>query len=113
MGIQHDEYGRPLTCPACGAVLPVPNWVDAAVWQRPDMRRALASRDIAAVYKLLQRYGVSQRKIAALTGQLQSEISELIGGRHVVAYDVLVRIADGLGVPRGWMGLLHQDTDQP
>jgi hypothetical protein len=32
--------------------------------------------------------------------------SEIIAGRRVVSsYDVLVRISDGLGVPRGWMGL--------
>ena len=29
----------------------------------------------------------------------------MAGKRQVVSYDVLVRIADGLEVPRGWMGL--------
>jgi hypothetical protein len=33
------------------------------------MRGALARRDIGAVYRILQKYGVSQRRIAALTGQ--------------------------------------------
>jgi hypothetical protein len=80
-------------------------WVDPAVWQREDMRRALAVRDIAVVYRLLQRFGASQRQIAARTEQSQSEISEILCGRKVVSYDVLVRIADGLRVPRGWMGL--------
>lgn len=75
------------------------------VWKRTDMRIALANRDIAAVYRILQKHGVSQRKIAAMTEQSQSEISEILGGRRVLSYDVLVRIADGLGVPRGWMGL--------
>jgi hypothetical protein len=31
----------------------------------------------------------------------------------VVSYDVLVRIADGLGVPRGLMGLAHEDPSDP
>ena len=63
------------------------------------------------MYRLLQRFGVSQRRIAALTDQSQSEVSEIIGGRrHVVSYDLLVRIADGLGVPRGWMGLSSHAT---
>jgi len=84
--------------------------VDPAMWQRPDMRAALAARDIATVFRLLQRVGVSQRRIAALTGQSQSEISEILGGRHVVSYDVLARIADGLGVPRGHLGLAYDDT---
>jgi transcriptional regulator with XRE-family HTH domain len=73
------------------------------------MRAALAARDIAMVFRLLQRCGVSQRRIAALTGQSQSEISEILGGRQVVSYDVLLRIADGLGVPRGHMGLAYDE----
>jgi transcriptional regulator with XRE-family HTH domain/tetratricopeptide (TPR) repeat protein len=84
--------------------------VDPALWQRPDMRVALAARDIAAVFRLLQRVGVSQRRIAALTGQSQSEISEILGGRHVVSYEVLARIADGLDVPRGHLGLAYDET---
>lgn len=79
--------------------------LDPAVWQRHEMRLALANRDIAGVFRLLQRVGVSQRRIASLTGQSQSEISEIMSGRQVMAYDVLVRIADGLGVPRGHLGL--------
>jgi transcriptional regulator with XRE-family HTH domain len=84
--------------------------VDWAVWRDPEMRAALAARDIAMVYRRLQRVGISQRRIAALTGQSQSEISEILGGRRVVAYDVLVRIADGLGIPRAWMGLAQDDS---
>lgn len=85
--------------------------VNSAVWERPDMRHALAARDVAEIYRLLQRIGVSQRKIAALTGQSQSEISEILSGsRQVMAYDVLVRIADGLGIPRGYMGLAYDEA---
>jgi len=84
--------------------------IDPALWLRPEMRAALASRDIAAVFRLLQRVGVSQRRIAALTGQSQSEISEILGGRQVVSYDVLARIADGLGVARGHLGLAYDEA---
>ncbi|MFC4585860.1 helix-turn-helix domain-containing protein [Sphaerisporangium corydalis] len=84
--------------------------ISFAIWERPQMRQALAVRDIATVYLLLQRVGVSQRRIAALTGQSQSEISEILNGRQVMAYDVLVRIADGLGAPRGYMGLAYEDA---
>jgi transcriptional regulator with XRE-family HTH domain len=82
---------------------------DHAVWRRPDMRRALAVRDVAMVFQILQRYGISQRRIAASTGQSQSEISEILKGRRVVSYDVLVRIALGLGVPRGHLGLAYDE----
>ena len=84
--------------------------IDSSMWRRADMRAALAARDIAAVFRLLQRVGVSQRRIAALTGQSQSEISEILAGRQVVSYDVLTRIADGLGVARGSLGLAYDDA---
>lgn len=84
--------------------------VAADVWQQREMRAALAARDISTVYRLLRRVGVSQRQIAALTGQSQSEVSEILKGRQVMAYDVLARIADGLGVPRGYMGLAYDEA---
>ena len=45
-----------------------------------------------------------------MTGQSQSEVSEILKGRQVMAYDVLTRIADGLGVPRGYMGLAYDEA---
>jgi hypothetical protein len=92
------------------------NYIDPKVWQREDMRRAVAVRDIGTVFRILQKVGVSQRAIAARTGQSQSEISEIIAGhRQVVSYDVLERIATGLSIPRGWMGLAYEDgvVDEP
>jgi len=82
-----------------------------SVWPRPDVRLILATRDIQALYEILQRYGVSQRLIAVMTEQAQSEISDILGrnGRRVTSYDLLVRIADGLRVPRGWMGLTYDE----
>ncbi len=67
---------------------------------------ALARRDVATNLSELQRFGLSQRRIATLTAQSQGEVSEIVAGkRQVISYDVLIRIADGLQVPRGWMGL--------
>lgn len=77
------------------------------VWKQRDMREALAQRDVSEIFRQLRRHGVSQRQIAASTGQSQSEVSEILKGRQVMAYDVLSRIADGLGVPRGYMGLAY------
>jgi transcriptional regulator with XRE-family HTH domain len=75
-----------------------------------EMRAALARRDISTVYRLLTRAGVSQRRIAELVGQSQSEVSEILKGRQVMGYEVLVRIANGLGIPRGLMGLAYDET---
>src|SRR5919198_5937487 len=84
--------------------------VTPEVWNDPAMRDALATRNISEIYRQLRRHGVSQRQIAASTGQSQSEVSEILKGRQVIAYDVLARIADGLGIPRGYMGLAYDEA---
>src|SRR5918998_318359 len=81
--------------------------IDPRLYECEDVRQILAERDIAALYLILKGEGVTQRTIAALTGQSQSEVSEILAGRRVLAYDVLVRIAEGLGVPRELMGLSY------
>ena len=78
---------------------------DRGLLAAPGMCAALAVRDISTVYRLLTEAGVTQRAIAQATGQSQSEVCEILQGRQVMAYDVLVRIAAGLGVPREVMGL--------
>ncbi|HEY7224648.1 MAG TPA: helix-turn-helix domain-containing protein [Micromonosporaceae bacterium] len=80
---------------------------------RPDMRHALAVRDVATVFRILNHRGISQRQIAAHTGQSQSEISEILAGRRVLSYDLLARIADGLEIPRGHMGLSYDESTAP
>src|ERR1700709_835568 len=84
--------------------------IPSNAWEKPDMREALSKREISTVYRLLRQHGVSQRQIAAMTGQSQSEVSEILKGRQVMAYDVLTRISDGLGVPRGYMGLAYDEA---
>lgn len=80
-----------------------------SLWDDPRIEEALANRDIAAIFKFLQTLGISQRTIARYTAQSQSEISEVLAGRTVARYDVLVRIAIGLGIPRGRLGLAYDD----
>jgi predicted XRE-type DNA-binding protein len=73
---------------------------DPVLFSWDEMRAALAGRDINTVYRLLMEADVSQRRIAELVSQSQSEVPEILKGRHVQSYDVLVRIAQGLNVPR-------------
>lgn len=81
-----------------------------STWDEPKMHRALARQDIGQVYRLLIEDGLSQRQISQLVEQTQSEISEILGGRQVMAYDLLERIADGLGIPRGHLGIAYSDA---
>jgi predicted XRE-type DNA-binding protein len=64
--------------------------LDPALFEDDEVRAVLASRDIGTLYRLLRRLGVSQRQIAQLTGQSQSEVSEIIRGRQVSNVWVLV-----------------------
>lgn len=79
----------------------------------PTARKALAHRNITAVFRILRDAGVSQTRLAHATGQQQSEISEIISGRQVQSVALLERIADGLGVRRGWMGLAYDPDLEP
>lgn len=66
---------------------------------------AVENRDIGTIFLMLQRLGITQRRIADVTGQKQSEIHEILNGRNVQSHDVLVRIFRGLGIPLWWGGL--------
>ncbi len=81
--------------------------VDPALFWRVDVRRLLAALDIGGLYRVLgAEAGISQRQIAALAGQSQSEVSEIVAGRRrVESHQVLVRIAEGFAIPRELMGL--------
>ena len=79
-----------------------PEW-----WTAPDLRPSLAVRDIGALFWWLNRRGWSQTMIGARTGQSQPEVSAIMHGRQVQAYSVVVGVADGLGIPRGYFGLSH------
>jgi transcriptional regulator with XRE-family HTH domain len=105
---------RKLTMPPNGSLEKPP----AGLWDDPRLADALEHRAIRDLYRYLQAAGYSQRYIAALTGQSQGEISELMDngrGRRtsVRSYDLLVRIAEGLGIPRERMGLGYGKRHEP
>lgn len=79
------------------ASIELPDWA----WQRAEVRQALRSRDIGAVFRYVQQYtGASQAKIGAAVDMTQARVNEVINGRREVSrLDVYERIADGLGMP--------------
>ena len=101
MGYGHADKIARITADAPAAGLAI----DPALYRQDDVRRVLAEHDIAALYLTLKDAGLTQRQIAELTGQSQSEVSEILDGRKVASYDLLVRIAKGLSIPRELMGL--------
>ena len=85
------------------------------LWQRPEMVRALADRDMGAVVKMFRRWtGASQTDVSVLVGMPQSHVSDLERGvRRVTSLDLFERFADGLGIPRGLLGLAERDSGPP
>jgi transcriptional regulator with XRE-family HTH domain len=79
------------------------------LWDRPELRAALRNRDIARVFTAAKSCGLSQRDIGRLTGQSQSEITRIVGGRKVVTIGLLERISDGLDIPRGYLGIAYTE----
>jgi transcriptional regulator with XRE-family HTH domain len=78
---------------------------DPREFERPVMRGALIVHDVTRVFRQLQKIGFSQQRIATITGQSQPEVSAIIHGRKVQAYEVLRRVFTSLGVPLCLVGM--------
>ncbi len=77
-----------------------PEWLED-----PRLRASLAVQDVQALFRWLQARGWSQVQIGAATGQSQPEVSAILKGRRVTAHALLLRIAQGLGIPAGYLRL--------
>jgi transcriptional regulator with XRE-family HTH domain len=86
------------------------------VCARPDVLEACRKHDLGYVLRALwdNRRGISQGRLAAMTGRSQGRISEYINGKHkIVSAKVLQEFADGLGFPlvaRRALGLASEPT---
>ncbi|WP_433124198.1 DUF5919 domain-containing protein [Micromonospora sp. CA-240977] len=71
------------------------------LWETSDMLDALTARDIAQVFRLVQRATrASQTNLGIATGLSQAQVSEITSGaRRVSSIDVLSRICAGLSMP--------------
>ncbi|MBQ1034735.1 MULTISPECIES: DUF5919 domain-containing protein [Micromonospora] len=85
------------------------------LWDGTDMLDALAARDVAQVFRLVQRAThASQTTLGVATGLSQAQVSEITSGaRRVSSIDVLTRICTGLSMPRhARITLLLGERDQ-
>lgn len=83
-----------------------PQWWHEGTYRGVGMRVHLARHDIGAVFGFLKGRGFSWSAIATATGLGASRVSEIAAGRRIVTdYSVLERIAEGLCIPRHYMGL--------
>jgi len=88
--------------------------IDPHIWQRPELQDALADQDFQMIFDYLTRHeNLSQHQLAKLLGRSQSQISEIMSGRKVQMYDVLVDFAKRLSIPRGSLGVaFYQDLER-
>lgn len=78
---------------------------DQRLWDEPPVRRALAVDDYRYILTRVCQQGFTQSRLASMVGMRQSEISNVINGRTILAVSVMRRIVDGLGIPPGYAGL--------
>lgn len=74
---------------------------------RDDFKARCSAHDFAEVLRLMQKYtGYTNSRIARLTEMTPSRISDILNGRiRVRSNEVIERIADGLRIPGGMLGL--------
>ena len=83
-----------------------PQWWQEGIYRGVPVRVHLARHDIGAVFGFLKERGFSWSAVATATGLRASRVSEIAAGRRIVTdYAVLERIAEGLHIPRHYMGL--------
>jgi hypothetical protein len=91
-----------------------PDWWWSETFHGRPMRDILRAHDITAVFQFLKTRGFSRAAIAAAAGLSETRVREIIRGRQrVTSYEVLERIATGLHIERGLMGLAYTDPTPP
>lgn len=92
---------------------------DASWWyfgefEGSPVRAALAERDIGTLFRFLRSRGWSVSAISRATGISENQARRIMTGQQQVqTYDVLDRVASGLDIPRGLMGLAYTSWPGP
>ncbi|WP_165823117.1 AAA family ATPase [Micromonospora globispora] len=91
-----------------------PAWWDTEQSDGVPMRQVLAERDIKALLQFLRRRGWSWGAIAQATDIGEQRVREIANGkRRIENYDVYVRVAVGLNIPRDYIGVGLRPIDEP
>lgn len=91
-----------------------PQWWDTAVFEGRPLVEHLAARDVSALLRFLRTRGLSRARLAALTGLSETRVRQIAQGRQrVTSFEVLERIADGLSIPRPYLGLAASSEGSP
>lgn len=84
-------------------------WRTELIEGRPASE-VVAARDMGAVLRFLRSCGTTVLGLSIMTGLSETRVRAILSGtQRVTSYEVLERIAVGLGIPRGAMGLAYTD----
>ncbi|MFJ6217265.1 transcriptional regulator [Streptomyces sp. NPDC092296] len=85
----------------------IPRDLPTSLLNAPDMLNACRARDFAAIFTLVRKHaGIYPSRIAALCDMTPSRVGEIVKGQRTVAHiEVIERVADGLRIPGGMLGL--------
>jgi hypothetical protein len=84
------------------------HWWSSETFDGRPLSEILAAHDIGALFRFLRSRGFSRAAIAGAVGLSESRVRSIMNsGQQVCMYEVLARIADGLDIHRGLMGLAH------
>jgi hypothetical protein len=87
-------------------------WTDGTFNRRP-MPLVLRERDFTTVFCFLRAHGWSSSAIAAATGLSENRVRAISKGQQrITSYDVLERVAAGLCIERGLVGLAYTDAGE-
>lgn len=91
-----------------------PSALPHAFWVRPEVKNALEAADFGALFRLLDEHGMIQARICEATGLSPNRVSMITRGKQtVIKLRLMIRIADGLGMPdfaRMWLGIRPAET---
>ncbi|MEU9045828.1 MULTISPECIES: hypothetical protein [unclassified Kitasatospora] len=91
----------------------VPDRLPAGLLSNPEMIAACRRRDFAAVFRSLKLAGIYPSLIARACDMTPSRVGEVMSGkRKIEKIDLIERIADGLHIPGGMLGLASRTWEQ-
>lgn len=91
-----------------------PSWWTTGSLDGQPIADILRRRDFQAVFRFLKKRGLSRAAIAAATGLSETRVRAIWNGKQqITSYDVLERVAHGLRIERGYVGLAYSDASAP
>lgn len=104
-----DQPGRPWAPRRIDAI-----WWTTAHFAGKPVAAALRRRDVTTIFRFLKARGWSTSAMAAATGLSENRVRAVTQGKQtIMSYDVLERVAQGLAIDRGLMGLAYTTLPCP